>query len=255
MNTTTPLNTKQNPLQKARVTEWFKRKHRPKIGITMSQKGSTLPYLFISLGLRLSGARAIPLTNGTEQTASDLDGLVVSGGIDIEPSLYGQPHKTDYRYEPERDQLEQELIRQMELARKPILGICRGAQMLNIVRGGSLYMDVRKAFERAEYPTHLLAKILYRKPVNTKEDSAIRDILGCKRCKVNSMHTQAIDTLGAHLSITSQEDNGIVQSVEDPSYPFFLGVQFHPEYLLHQKRFRNIFKELTIETAGTTSVQ
>ena len=73
-------------------------------------------------------------------------------------------------------------------------------------------------------------------------------LLNCSKCRVNSIHTQAVDKLGDNLTITGQEKNGVVQAIEDMDKPFFLGVQFHPEYLIYKRSFRNIFKKLVICT-------
>lgn len=217
----------------------------PRIGVTLSQKNAWPAWMGIAAGVRLAGGKPVALTAETYEEKRDaLDGFIISGGIDLCPVLYDETPKPGYKYEPERDKMEEELFFQMEHEHKPILGICRGAQLINVMRGGSIHMDIQKVFERAEYPSHLLAKVFYRKPIETEPETRIRALMGCQRCKVNSMHTQAIKEEGQNLHVTSREPNGIVQSIEDPTYPFLLGVQFHPEFMLYRARSRRIFRAL-----------
>ncbi len=126
----------------------------------------------------------------------------------------------------------------------PVLGICRGAQLINVVRGGTLHVDVSKVYENAKYPTNTLSQMLFRKDINIECGSLLEKMLKTQRIAVNSMHTQAVDKVGKNLSVSAKEDNGVVQTIEDPDKPFFIGVQFHPEALIHRKIFRGMFSAL-----------
>ncbi len=179
------------------------------------------------------------------------DGLLLNGGTDIFPDLYGGNIKSNYIYDHARDKMELELLSRAEKNNRTVLGICRGAQLINVYRRGTLHFDVKLAYEKAEYPSSLLANIFYRKTMYIqKQDSLIGRTLNSKRCRVNSIHTQSVDSLGDSLEITGQEKNGVVQAIEDPSRPYFLGVQFHPEYLGYKASFRNLFKKLVFHSGN-----
>lgn len=173
-----------------------------------------------------------------------LDGLVIGGGTDLYPALFDDDPKPDYVYDRPRDQLELTWLKKAQEEDLPTLGICRGAQLMNVQRGGSLHMDLEKVYENAAYPTRFLAQILFRKPVQIKTDSLLYTIIGQDRLCVNSMHKQAIADVGDDLVVSAVEDNGIVQALEDPKRRFFMGVQFHPEALIYQKSFRGLFRRL-----------
>jgi len=112
-------------------------------------------------------------------------------------------------------------------------------------------VDIAKVYENAEYPTSFLANVFFRKSIKVTEDSLLHRLVGQNRTRVNSIHKQAIDKVGEDLSISAKEDNGVVQAIEDTNRPFHLGVQFHPEILIHRRPMRRIFTTL-IETARLT---
>jgi putative glutamine amidotransferase len=217
---------------------------RPLIGITQGLARRRSSWWFARHAILRAGGEPLLLTTERPHYGVTLDGLIIGGGTDVHPDLYRGRPKSDYHYDALRDDME---VRWLEMAmqiRIPTLGICRGAQLLNVVRGGTLHLDIRKVYEKADYPTGTLARIFYRKPVTVVKDSLLYRIIRCRRCRVNSMHTQSVSRLGHDLRITSQEDNGIVQSIEDPRYPMLIGVQFHPEYLIYQRRFQRLFSNL-----------
>lgn len=142
--------------------------------------------------------------------------------------------------DPARDALEKELIHRALAAGLPLLGICRGAQLLNVVRGGTLHQDLHEFYEETPHITTLLP----RKTVNIAPNSHLAAILQKTRSNINALHRQGINELGYGLRVVAAEENGIVQAVEDPDAPFLLGVQWHPEYLPHHRSQRQIFKAL-----------
>jgi|AntRauTorcE11897_2_1112592.scaffolds.fasta_scaffold02279_6 putative glutamine amidotransferase len=219
-------------------------KNRPIIGITKPVDKGFVSWVCLSLTLRFMGAVPVKLTVAKPYNDIYFDALILSGGTDIFPDWYSGTLKQDHIYDHARDQMEVDLLQKAEKDGKPVLGICRGAQLINIYRKGSLHFDVSKAYEKAEYPNSTLANIFYRKRMYLEgKDSLIYKLLRCNSCRVNSIHTQAVDRLGQNLVISGHERNGVVQAIEDKSRPFFLGVQFHPEYLIYQKRFRRIFRQ------------
>jgi putative glutamine amidotransferase len=174
-------------------------------------------------------------------------GFVIAGGTDIHPERYGMQPKEGYHYDLERDAMEAKLIQHAASKDKPLLGICRGAQMINVVHGGNLHFNIALAYEKADYPNGTLARIFFRKAMQVDSESLLYSILQCGNCSVNSLHTQAVDRLGEGLVITAEEPNGVVQAIEHPGKNYLLGIQFHPEYLQHRAQDRRIFQRLVAE--------
>jgi putative glutamine amidotransferase len=130
-------------------------------------------------------------------------------------------------------------------AELPILGICRGAQLMNVVMGGSLHPDLRGIRVR----TSNRRTVLPRKLVQVEPASRLFDALGAESCRVNSLHHQAADRIGAGLRAVATDLDGIVQGIENPTMDFQLGVQWHPEYLPYRSHQRRLFRTL-VEAAG-----
>jgi len=225
---------------------------KPKIGYTTRNFFPDVLHLAIDLAIRLAGGKPVRLYPKEPGYDQAIDGLVIGGGTDLYPALYETDPKPDYQYDQARDEMEMHWLDKAEQKNLPILGICRGAQMMNVRRGGSLHVDVSKVYEDAKYPSHLLANIFFRKTIFLEQDTLLQRLLKTRQTRVNSMHKQAIDRLGNNLVISAKEKNGIVQAIEDPARDFFIGVQFHPEVLIYQSRFRKLFQRL-IETAKTGS--
>lgn len=217
---------------------------KPLIGITTPDNYHRTSLRLIRLAVRLEGGIPLQLTPSHPQYEHEIDGLILAGGTDVHPSHYKTLPKENYPYDHPRDALEFRWIRQAEERCIPVLGICRGAQLMNVHRGGDLHMDISKVYEKANYPNGTIARIFYRKGMHIRKDTLLHSLVGEEWSRVNSMHTQSINQLGAGLKISGEERNTIVQCVEDPRFPMFLGVQFHPEYLIYAKRYRRIFHHL-----------
>lgn len=218
---------------------------RPLIGITGPDHGQQLTKVCLWLAVLLQGGRPVKLRPALPLPQVELDGLIVAGGVDVDPHRYGQERKVNYAYDEPRDRLEAGLIQLMLDKKRPILGICRGAQLLNIVLGGTLYMDIRLVYDRAKYPGGLISKIVARKWIYLTEGSRLRELLGRKRVRVNSLHRQSLHAIGTGLVVTAQEANTIVQGVEATDRSrFVFGVQWHPELMQHEARQRGLFKAL-----------
>ncbi len=216
------------------------RHRRPLIGITGPSRGSLGPRLCIHLGILLAGGRGLQLRPGDEPCFPKLDGLVISGGHDVEPVLYKAEAEVEGRYDPVRDRFESEMIDRAVSRVLPVLGICRGAQLLNVRLGGSLLQDLtrrRKATSRRR-------TVLPLKNLGVSEGSVLARVTGACRMKINSLHDQAIDRLGRGLRVSGADQDGIVQAVEDPAAPFRIGVQWHPEFLLYLRAHRRLFSAL-----------
>jgi putative glutamine amidotransferase len=218
------------------------------IGYTSRDGLLSVLHMLIAISIYIAGGKPLRLNPKNPKYNKQLDGIIIGGGTDLYPVKYDMDPKPDYTYDHPRDEME---FRWMEIADKeniPVLGICRGAQLMNVHRGGGLHMDILKIHEKADYPTGLMANIFFRKNVTIAKKSIMFNIFKTQNLSVNSMHKQAIDRLGDGLMISANEKNGIAQAVEDPDRLFFMGVQFHPEAMIHKKQFRDFFRHF-INTA------
>lgn len=157
-------------------------------------------------------------------------GLVLCGGGDVDPSLYGQENCGSQPPDPERDRAELALISAFLEAGRPILGICRGIQILNIALGGTLIQDLPASVR--PFHTNPARDLVH--PLRLKPDSILGKLYG-PHVQVNSAHHQAVDRLGRDLTATAWAESGFAEAVEHQSLPI-LGVQFHPERMTGCKR-------------------
>ena len=165
--------------------------------------------------------------------------MVITGGHDVDPVLYAAEAEVQPKYDSERDKLELAVIKKAQALGLPLLGICRGAQLLNVSRGGSLFQQLTaKRQHTSERWTVLPLKTLCL----TAADSKLQQIFKCHRARINSLYNQAINKLGQGLQIVGMDLDNIVQAVEDPTQQFVVGVQWHPEFLLFMRRQRHLFK-------------
>jgi putative glutamine amidotransferase len=218
---------------------------KPIIGITKPDLKDNFAFFCIWLGVLLAGGKPLKITprRKNAQTA-DIDGLILGGGKDIFPARFRRAPKKDYKYDKARDEMEVFWAERALVEQIPALGICRGAQLMNVIAGGTLHMDVNEAYEGADYPSGFFHYLTYRKIINIKPLTKLHKMMGQQRTKVNSMHRQSIDVIGNDLKIVATEKNGVVQGISNADHPFFIGVQFHPEFLLYRQDMRNLFKGL-----------
>ncbi len=237
---------------------------RPLIGVTTSEvrRGdlATLrrhgepPQHEMALGLtymraiELAGGVPVvlpPLEAGAVTTLlTRLDGVCLSGGPDLDPAGYGaRAHEALGPIEPALDRFELELARAADAAGMPLLGVCRGAQALNVARGGTLHqhIDGHRQAELATLPTH---------SVRIAGSSRAARVLGGHAAEVNSFHHQAVDALGKGLIATAWAPDGTIEALEDPAHPFLLGVQWHAETLLDDPAQLALFAALVEAAAG-----
>jgi putative glutamine amidotransferase len=219
---------------------------RPLIGVTTSEmrrgEAATLrrhgepPQAELALGLtymravELAGGVPVvlpPLEAGAMATLLDrLDGVCLSGGPDLDPAAYGaRAHVQLGPTEPSLDRFELELARAADDRGLQLLGVCRGAQTLNVARGGTLYqhVDGHRQSKVASQPTHAVRL--------AQRSRAARTLRVCAT-EVNSFHHQAVDKLGSGLRASGWAADGTIEAVEDPRRPFLLGVQWHAETLI-----------------------
>ncbi|MSU90022.1 gamma-glutamyl-gamma-aminobutyrate hydrolase family protein [Rhodobacteraceae bacterium 2CG4] len=215
-------------------------RNRPLIGITTSARSGWRIFPAIALSVLLAGGRAVWWRVGRPASIRDVDGLIVGGGDDISADLYGGRLMPEARVDPERDALERRLVRDARTLRRPVLGICRGAQMMNVALGGSLHQDIYAVY--ADARRHWT--VLPRKTVRVVGGTYLARISGPDEMRVNALHTQSVADLGRGLRIAAREPSGVVQAVECTGDDFYLGVQWHPEHLIYARRQRRIFQAL-----------
>ena len=182
-----------------------------------------------SLARAGAGMRWVELSDPEQavQDALTCDGLLLPGGGDMDPKFYGQ-ERIPACGEPNllRDAAEPLLLRAFLAADKPVLGICRGIQVLNAVLGGDLYQDI-KPFEHLPHNDHW-AKV---HTVTVRRGTLLSRILGQDTVLVNSQHHQAVDRVAPGFTLAALSEDGIVEAIEQPDAGFCLGVQWHPEWL------------------------
>lgn len=182
-----------------------------------------------SLARAGAGMRWVELSDPEQavQDALTCDGLLLPGGGDMDPKFYGQA-RIPACGEPNllRDAAEPLLLRAFLAADKPVLGICRGIQVMNAVLGGGLYQDI-KPFEHLPHNGHW-AKV---HTVTVRRGTLLSRILGQDTVLVNSQHHQAVDRVAPGFTLAALSEDGIVEAIEKPDARFCLGVQWHPEWL------------------------
>jgi gamma-glutamyl-gamma-aminobutyrate hydrolase PuuD len=212
---------------------------RPVIGITTYvQEASwgvwSLPAALIPLdyvtSIERAGGRPVlipPSENGVEETLDALDGIVFSGGADVDPSLYGaEPHPETDTPQAHRDAGELALLRAALERDLPTLAVCRGFQLLNVARGGDLRQHLPEVLGHDEHKQ--VPGTFIDHPVEVKEGTRLAALIGA-RSDVTSHHHQGLGRVGEGLVETAWAKDGTLEAVEDPSRRFALGVQWHPE--------------------------
>lgn len=213
---------------------------QPIIAITGPEKGALLPRWLVAFAIKLYGGVPKQLYPHHASNIPAFDGVVITGGHDIEPVLYAAEPEIEPNYDAARDAFESKIIRLALDQRCPILGICRGAQLLNVSRGGNLFQQIK--FQRQKTSNRWTALPL--KTLCPQEKGLIPQLFTGRKIKINSLHNQAIDQLGEDLAVTARDLDNIIQSIEDLDKPFVIGTQWHPEFLLYQKPQRQLFKRL-----------
>ena len=259
---------------------------RPVIGVTGPDEGGGAAWWFTRFAVWLAGGHAVRITPRRPRKIDGLDGLVLGGGADVDPQLYGPPEAPvvpTHRPADEprllyvlewvvspltyvarkltgllahhggrdagRDELEMRLLDEAVRRRLPVLGICRGEQLLNVYFGGTLHRDLAGFYvEDPEVRT-----ILPRKRVDLVEGCRLRRVMKDVAARVNALHRHAIDRLGRGVRVAARDRNGIVQAIEHGELPFVVGVQWHPEYLPQLPSQRAIFDALVKQARAQKS--
>ena len=218
---------------------------RPVIGVTTSARGGRLMWWFNRLAVWRAGGRAVRLTASGTAPDHALDGLIIGGGDDVDARLYGGDLRMGVRIDPDRDALEYRMLAEAYAQDLPVLGICRGAQILNVFLGGTLHSDIYEAY--AALPRQ--RALLPLKRVRVVPETRLHRILGLATCRVNSLHHQSVATLGQSLKIAAADRHGIVQGLDAERGTFIVGVQWHPEFLIFNRPQQRLFRAL-VQAAG-----
>jgi putative glutamine amidotransferase len=182
--------------------------------------------------VRRAGGIAVLLPPGDEmpqEVLARLDGVVFTGGGDVEPALYvAEGHEQNYGMNLERDRVEGDLIRAAIAGEKPMLCICRGTQILNVALGGTLHQHL---------PDVVGEEVLHRAPprvpvphaVEVQEGTLLADTLGTTKCAPESWHHQAVDKPGKGLTVVARAPDGTAEALAHETHPWLVAVQWHPE--------------------------
>jgi len=215
-------------------------KMRPKIGVTghiskenanLSITQSYMDAIFACGGFPL----LLPIKGDTSlwrEAAQELDGFLFTGGGDVAPTRYGEETlQCCGEISPLRDEMELSLLIAVLPSGKPILGICRGIQLLNVGLHGTLYQDIylQNALSFQQQHTQRLPDHLPAHDVFIEEGSLLHRIVKVTRLPVNTLHHQAVKDCAPDLIAVARSSSGLIEAIENKDHPYFLGVQWHPE--------------------------
>ncbi len=200
-----------------------------------------------------AGGRALvvpPSLQGLERTLDALDGLIFSGGSDLDPALYGQfPHPSTVGIDAVRDEAELALLTAALERDLPVLAICRGSQVLNVAFGGTLIQHLpdmlaheRHREEPGTFSTH---------GIETQEGTRLAELIGPK-ARIKSSHHQGFESLAPNLRIAALDGEGVTEAIEDPTKRFALGVLWHPEVGEDLRLFEALVAEAAAYAAART---
>ena len=232
---------------------------RPLIGITIDSNDddntkyqSAVPY---ARAIELAGGLPVLLPYKSDVSlatdyADRLDGVLFSGGADLDPKTYGEAyHPQAEPIDPDRQKFEMALLAEVERRRTPTLGVCLGSQMMNVYRGGSLTQflpDLNLGLEHRRLP----GADLTRHRVQVDLQSQLGQAIGSNEISVNTYHKQAVKQLGRGLRVIATAPDGIIEGFEDPAFPLFAAVQWHPERLVSELEHLAPFR-LLVQRAAT----
>jgi putative glutamine amidotransferase len=174
-----------------------------------------------------------------------LAGVCLSGGPDVDPAAYGaEPHPMLGPVEPELDAFELAVVRRADALGIPVLGICRGSQVLNVARGGTLHQHVPDVSDGLVAHRQTASGRETTHDIGLEPGSQLASIVGAEDLDVNAFHHQAVDRLGRGLRAVAWADDGIVEAIEGEGDALYLGVQWHVETLTHLPRHARVFEAL-----------
>ena len=229
--------------------------NRPLIGLTTAVRQDAPGIMSAAIretyvrAVRDAGSLPVLIPAGPDdvlrETFERLDGLLLPGGGDIEPARFGEAPQPELRgREPQRDDLELALCRWALAEGKPVLGICRGIQVMNVAAGGTLYQDIPSQYATTiRHASDLsLPRGYIAHDVVIEPGSRLAALVGSEPLPVNSWHHQAVKDVGHTLVVSARAADGIIEGLEIPAHRFAVSVQFHPEDLYEgHERIRRLF--------------
>jgi putative glutamine amidotransferase len=240
----------------------------PVIGITMDTKDepSTAPGVGGYYQLGFDYAKSVEKAGGLPlgipyktdvslipQIVDALDGILFTGGNDLDPALYGEDwHPKAVPVDPDRQTFELALLAEVERRRLPALAICLGCQLMNVYRGGSLHQFLPDQDGKQEHRRAEKGEPVRRHAIRIEPDSAIGRAIGRREVSANTYHKQAVKNVGRGLRVTAVADDGTVEALEDPTLPLFAAVQWHPERLTSEPEHLAPFR-LLVERAASNA--
>ena len=200
---------------------------------------------------------AVGHENTLDRIESLIDGLLLPGGDDIAPHHYGQePHPALGDISPACDDSQLYLTR-LILSRKrpkPVLAICRGAQLLNVAAGGTLFQDIPSQLEKPLQHRQVSNTSLASHTIHIRQDSRLHALFGTVEIRTNSYHHQAIDRIADGFVVSAETSDGVIEGIERPDAPFVIGLQCHPEALCgSDPTYRDLFSRFV--SAAATPAQ
>ncbi|RZA12465.1 MAG: hypothetical protein EOP10_31365 [Proteobacteria bacterium] len=224
---------------------------KPRILVTGPSENGNAMWLLNRTLIELSGGTAIRFiaAHTTAPSPDSFDGLILGGGDDIDPGLYGEkPIATNSLcFDRKNDETELDLLRQALDRKIPVLGVCRGIQIINVFHGGTLHQDISGFFPAGKVnESRLPFKLAKIAP-----QSSLADTLRNESIPINAMHTQAVKDVPDSLKAVSWEKVGLVQGLESRLSSNILGVQWHPEFLFYIAGQRRLYEWLVSEAKRT----
>jgi putative glutamine amidotransferase len=222
---------------------------RPVIGLTTyleqakqgvwDVRAAFLPHQYFDAVIASGGVAVLlppqPAPDAASAVLDGLDGLILTGGLDVQPELYGaERHPLTDPPRPDRDEWEIELFRGAEERRMPVLAICRGLQVVNVARGGTLHQHLPEALGTDRY--RIGGGVFATNEVQVDGGSRLAELVGDGSLDVHSYHHQGVDRLGDGLVATARTDDGLVQAIESDGEGYLVGVQWHPEENAEDRR-------------------
>jgi putative glutamine amidotransferase len=185
------------------------------------------------------------------QFVDAFDGILFTGGNDLDPAAYGQSwHPKAEAIDPARQKFETALLAEVEKRRLPTLGVCLGSQLMNVYRGGSMHQFLPDLQRNPPLEHRKIGNNLPRHPVTLDPNSSIGRAIGKPEISVNSYHKQSADRLGRGLRVIATAPDGVIEGFEDPTFPLFAAVQWHPERLIDEPEHLAPFKLLVDIASG-----
>ncbi len=259
---------------------------RPIIAVTGPDRGGTSAWLFTALAILRAGGTPRRYTPNRNRSLEDVHGVIIGGGSDVSPSLYSDKSTMDTlrevrqeeeqlvkqnaswadllvypavfllrwlfsakepnRLDPARDEMELAILKHALEHELPVMGICRGSQLLNVHFGGSLHENLDKFYEE----TPQIRNVFPRKKVYIEPASKLARTLGRTQTRVNALHNQAVHETGEGVEAVAHEITGVIQGIEYQEQPYVIGVQWHPEYMPQIRSQVRLFEKLVSEARG-----